>query len=294
MALDMQSLLHSASGLVGSAGSAGSAGSGLDMQSLLHSSSSLAGSAGSGASQVLTAAVGQQRMDQFKHEAEDRASGVFDMASPLALDLAASQIPGGHLMLDMGKRMLKADVPGGFTLGDKVLIQGNAQPGMSGFRVTSVPDGAEIYIAEERGCFHCCCCWMGTGPTYHVIKGNPLTGTDVLLMQSHRLCCCTSPEIDVLTPDGELLAGVDEHGCCCFSTSTNADVRGTPVYRVTGSILDLFCCGSHSIMPVGGVTAVGQIRHSCGSISIDFPSDARSSDKAALLAASLLWHLRVT
>eukprot|EP00933_Yihiella_yeosuensis_P047209 TRINITY_DN42939_c0_g1_i1.p1 TRINITY_DN42939_c0_g1~~TRINITY_DN42939_c0_g1_i1.p1 ORF type:complete len:266 (+),score=31.03 TRINITY_DN42939_c0_g1_i1:33-800(+) len=245
-----------------------------------------------GMSRILAASP---RLASTGQSVMDHAKGAFSIGSGFGLEAVASQVPGGHLLANEAKQMFKADIPGGFTLGSSVIIQPAGQYGMTGFRMTSVPDGAEIYIAEERGCCHCCCFWMGPGPTFHFIDGNPIAGNDMLLMQSHRMCCCASPEIDVMTTEGELVAGVDDNGCCCCTTSTSVDVRGNPEYLVTSSWYDMLTCGfRHSIMPVNGITAVGKISHGCGATTIDFPSDARSSDKAAIVAASLLWHLRVS
>jgi len=196
--------------------------------------------------------------------------------------------------LDQAENMFKADVPGGFQLGHAVEISASRTAGIEGWKMTSVPDGTEMFVGEESGCMHCLCCWMGSGPTYHIYEGNPMNGKEILLMQSHRLCCCTSPEVDVHAPDGtQEIAGADEHGCCCFS-STRVDVREQEVYKVSGHLLGMLsCCGASEsdVRDMDGHT-VGRITHTSRFMHIDFPEDARASGKAGLLAAAFLSELR--
>jgi len=214
-------------------------------------------------------------------------------ASGQAADMAR-QLPGGEFLLDTAEKLWTSDVPGGFQVGSSLAVSLSTTPGLEGFELQSIPDGAGLFIGEESHCLHCLCCWMGRGPTYHVYKGNPMEGKEVLTMQSHRMCCCSSPEIDVMSPDGQEVAAVDEHGCLCCA-STQVAVRDKERYKVSGHLFGSCCCccsaASHAVRDQTG-RRVGKIVHGSDFMHIDFPEDARASDKAGLLGAALLTELR--
>mmetsp|Transcript_28319 Transcript_28319/g.64133 ORF Transcript_28319/g.64133 Transcript_28319/m.64133 type:complete len:265 (+) Transcript_28319:55-849(+) len=220
--------------------------------------------------------------------------GASAQAAGMARSMLEEYVPGGGMLLEQAESLLKSDVSGGFQLGHSVAIHGASMPGVEGWSMESNPDGTEYFISEESACCHFLCCWTGSGPKYHIFEGNPLKGKEVLTMTSHRLCCCTSPEIDVFSPNGDEVAVADEHGCLCCA-STRVDVRDQETYRVVGHLCGI-CCGcctasEHEIRTPEG-HAVGSIMHGSSTMHIEFPEDARASDKAGLLAAVLLSELR--
>jgi len=220
----------------------------------------------------------------------DRGQGVFDAVSKTGLDAFMNNVPGGKQMLDQAHSLMKADVPGGFNLGKSCSIKAIRKPGVSGYSLESFPGGETYFMAEDKECFHCCCCWIGAGPKLHLRESSDIQAEDALTFSAHRKCPCASPEIDVDLPDGELLAGADEHTCCCLGADTDTQVRTKDAYRVHGWC----CCGAtHKIEAISEPgKQLGTIQHSWGSMVIEFPSDARASDKLSLVAAALLFDLR--
>jgi len=248
----------------------------------------------------LTGMLGQAKDAVNGHGGQgllDRVSGMTDHAYLMGshgVDWVEQHVPGAALLIDEAKSLWKSDVPGGFQLGHTVDIAESTIPGVRGFVMQSTPDGGEYFVAEDFGSFDCCCFWMGRGPTYHIIEGNPIHGTEVLMMQSHRSFCCSTPELEVLTPSGEVVAAAEEHAVCCCFAHTRVDVRGSEVYRLTGNLFGaLFsCCTSeHSIEDHDG-KSVGRVVHWNSGAHIQFPETALASHKAALLAATFLTDLR--
>jgi len=246
-------------------------------------------------------------MDQAKGAFHDhggdaalhRVHGVADHAQKMGshgLHQIAQHVPGGEYMLHQAENLWHSDVPGGFQLGDTVDIAASTIPGVRGFMMQSMPDGTEYFVGEDFGWFDCCCFWAGKGPTYHIIEGNPMSGEEVLMLQSHKMfCCCVSPEIDVVTPEGEVIAMADEHAACCCFAQTRVDVRGKEVYRLGGNLLGaLFSCftSEHEIIDSEHNSHVGRIVHWNSGAHIQFPERALASHKAALLAAAFLTDLR--
>merc|ERR1719362_654815 len=124
-------------------------------------------------------------------------------------------------MLDQAQQLMKADIPGGFNLGRKSMIKYLKKPGITGYSLESIPGGEKYFIAEEKEWFHCCCCWMGAGPRLHLRESSDVDAEDAMLFAAHRKCPCASPEIDVEMPDGEVVAGADEHTFCCIGADTD-------------------------------------------------------------------------
>lgn len=234
-------------------------------------------------------------------EVVHRGRGIFGQLQGLAGGLIASQVPGGKFVMDFAldhaADILRSDVPGGFSLGKEVEIKRSRMPGMEGFQMTSIPDGNQMFMGEDRSCLHCCCLWMGHGPAFHILGGNPLENRHLLILQSHRRFPCMNPEMDVVTSEGEFIGTAQDHSYCVCNASTTIAVRGTPVYYVESTWMDLICCRKeHNIYPAHGEQVVGTVSHSwsTGRMHIEFPSDARSSDKGALTAALMLYFLRTS
>jgi len=227
----------------------------------------------------------------------DRVGGMTDHAHKMGsngLHWMEQHVPGATFLMDEAEALWNSDVPGGFQVGRTVDIAASTIPGVKGFVMQSMPDGSEYFIAEDFGWLDCCCFWTGRGPTYHIIEGNPMNGEEVLMMQSNKMCCCAGPELDVLTPDGEVIARVDEHAACCCFAHTRVDVRGSEVYRLTGNLFGALCScftSEHDVEDNGG-KSVGKIVHWNSGAHIQFPENAMASHKAALLAATLLTDLR--
>lgn len=224
----------------------------------------------------------------------DRVSGMSSHAQKLGFQFVSQHVPGGEYMMEEAQQLWNSDVPGGFQVGHSVDLSRSTIPGVSGFMMQSMPDGTEYFIGEEFGSWHCLCCWMGKGPTYHVIEGNPMNGDELLQMHSSRLFCCASPEMDVVTLDGEVFAVADEHAACCCSASTRLAVREKEHFRVTGNMMGACCScftSEHNIEDLEN-KPVGKIVHWNSGAHIEFPASAKASDKAAILASALLTDLR--
>mmetsp|Transcript_21628 Transcript_21628/g.54108 ORF Transcript_21628/g.54108 Transcript_21628/m.54108 type:complete len:286 (-) Transcript_21628:62-919(-) len=227
----------------------------------------------------------------------DRVNGMAGHAHNIGSNGAQwmeQHVPGAAFLMDEAQSLWNSDVPGGFQLGDSVDIAASTIPGVKGFVMQSIPDGAEYFIAEDFGWFDCCCFWTGKGPTYHVIEGNPMNGEEVLTMQSHKMCCCVSPELDVVTVDGDVIARADEHAACCCFAHTRVDVRSSEVYRLTGNLFGALCScftSEHDVEDNRG-KSVGKVVHWSSGAHIQFPVNVMASHKAALLAATLLTDLR--
>jgi hypothetical protein len=242
-----------------------------------------------------------QATDEFRKNGGqnvlDRMNGITSHAQKMGTNgvhWMEEHVPGVAFLIDEAESLWHSDVPGGFQLGNTVDIAASTIPGVRGFMMQSMPDGAEYFIGEDFGSFDCCCFWTGKGPTYHIIEGNPMNGEEVLVMQSHKMFCCASPELDVLTPDGEVIARADEHAACCCFAHTRVDVRGSEVYRLTGNLFGALCScftSEHDVDDRQGHT-VGRVVHWNTGAHIQFPEGALASHKAALLAATLLTDLR--
>mmetsp|Transcript_84911 Transcript_84911/g.214208 ORF Transcript_84911/g.214208 Transcript_84911/m.214208 type:complete len:291 (+) Transcript_84911:166-1038(+) len=243
----------------------------------------------------------RQAQDAFsKHGGQgllDRMKGMSGHAQKTAshgVHWMEQHVPGAAFLIEEAEAMWHSDVPGGFQLGHIVDITVSTVPGVRGFVMQSAPDGAEYFIAEDFGCFDCCCLWMGKGPTYHIIEGNPMHGNEVLMLQSHRPCCCVSPELDVMSPDGEVIAKAVEHSYCCCFANTRVHVRGSEAYRLTGNIFGAVCScfnSEHRVVDNEG-KRVGRIVHWNEGAHLQLPKDGMASQKAGLLAATLLTDLR--
>eukprot|EP00929_Paragymnodinium_shiwhaense_P014516 TRINITY_DN122429_c0_g1_i1.p1 TRINITY_DN122429_c0_g1~~TRINITY_DN122429_c0_g1_i1.p1 ORF type:complete len:295 (-),score=47.59 TRINITY_DN122429_c0_g1_i1:103-987(-) len=229
--------------------------------------------------------------------------GMMSNGSGLATDYAMNYIktvPGGATMVQEAKKIWHSDVQGGFTLGDAVDMRRMEHRGMRGYRMTSVPDGAEVFLAEESQTSSCCCSiacsHQSEATTFSVIAGNILTAPEQLTMGFKIGCCgCGHHVMDIRSPDGSTVAYVEEnHGCCCcHQVNTHADVGGKPKFTVVGT---LPCCSSSTELdiesePSGDV--VGKIARMPNFLHIQFPEGAYASEKAALLGAALLTDIRL-
>eukprot|EP00928_Gymnodinium_smaydae_P082100 TRINITY_DN65511_c0_g1_i1.p1 TRINITY_DN65511_c0_g1~~TRINITY_DN65511_c0_g1_i1.p1 ORF type:complete len:310 (+),score=54.46 TRINITY_DN65511_c0_g1_i1:84-932(+) len=224
------------------------------------------------------------------------------MASSLGSAYISSMVPGGSLLLnhigDVG-RIARSDVPGGLSLGDELSLERLAKPGLRGFRVSSRPDGAEYYLGEETSAWHCCCFTCGPqllGPAFTLVEGNPISGKEVLRLQSRIGCCGLGHHVvEALAPDGSSAASaVEDQGfCCCWRVNMHVNVRDIEKYTLSGS----HCCCAGGVElnleaePTGDV--VGTVGRLPGHINVKFPSGAYSSEKAGILGAALLTDLRL-
>merc|ERR1719277_2991592 len=55
-------------------------------------------------------------------------------------------VPGAAFLMDEAQSLWNSDVPGGFQLGHSVDIAASTIPGVMGFVMQSMPDGAEYFI----------------------------------------------------------------------------------------------------------------------------------------------------
>lgn len=234
------------------------------------------------------------------------------------VNLLKSVVPGGEVLAPLveegAKSLLLNDVSSGFTCQKIVNIgplAGNL--GIQGYSMTSIPDGSETFVSENKHCGHCCCCWFCGGPTYTFWLGNPLSHDtkETLKMQTHKAFCCVNPTLEVTTPDAKTVALAEEHAYCPCSSVTTITTSHmmnmgemAPTYQVQSRWFDLFfCCCTvftsrqHQIFtapvpekPLG--PSLGTITFSGDHFEIKFPQDARTSDKAGVIAAAFLFRMR--